>query len=212
MHSLNFRSTNVFVLVCVLAFSGCLGGPGKTPATRYYVLDSMYSKENKDPTVAVLKGATVGVGPIRLSQVLDRPQIIMRTSDNEIRVVDLERWAAPLNENMADVLVDNLSVLLPGGEILKFPWQVTIPLTYQVAMDITRFDGMPGGDVNLRARWGILSEDGKKVLLNKVSVLNEPIQGNTIAEMVSAQSRLLATFSHEIAEEIKRLGEQGAGQ
>jgi hypothetical protein len=108
---------------------------------------------------------------------------------------------------VANVMVDNLTALLPGTEILKFPWPVTIPVTYQVTMDITQFDGMPGGDVILKARWGILGENGKKVLANKQSMLNEPIQENTIAEMVSAQSRLLAKFSHEIAMEIKKLEE-----
>jgi uncharacterized lipoprotein YmbA len=212
MHPKTFRLTGAILLSCVLAFSGCLGGAGKTPATRYYILNSMYSAENKAQPVAVLKDTSVGVGPIRLSQVLDRPQIVMQTSDNEIRISDFERWAAPLNENMAGVIVDNLTVLLPGGEILKFPWQITIPITYQVVIDIMRFDGMPGGEAVLRARWGILGENGKKVLLNKVSVLNEAIQGNTIAEMVSAQSRLAAKFSRQIAEEIKRLEEQGGEQ
>lgn len=212
MHPKNFRLSGAVLLTCVLAFSGCLGGPGKTPATRYYVLNSIYSAETKAQPVTVLKNITVGVGPIRLSQVLDRPQIVMQTSDNEIRISDFDRWAEPLNENMASVVVDNLTVLLPGGQILKFPWQITIPITYQVVMDIMRFDGMPGGEAELRARWGILGENGKKVLLTKVSILNEPIQGNTVAEMISAQSRLVARFSRQIAEEIKRLEEQGSGQ
>jgi hypothetical protein len=79
-------------------------------------------------------------------------------------------------------------------------------------MDITRFDGMPGGNVDLRARWGILGENGKKVLSKGESVLTEPIGGDTIAEMVSAQSRLVAKLSHEIAVEIKRLEETRARQ
>jgi len=212
MHPNHFRLTNAVLLAFVLAFSGCFGGPGKTPATRYYILNSMYSAENKAQPVAVLKDITIGVSPIKLSQVLDRPQIVTRTSENEVRVADLERWAAPLQEIVTNVLVDNISALLPGAEILKFPWQATIPTTYQVVMDISRFDGMPGGDAVLRARWGILGEDGKKVLVNKQSILNEPIQGNTIAEMVSAQSRLVAKFSRQIAEEIKQIEEQGAGQ
>jgi uncharacterized lipoprotein YmbA len=212
MHPKKFRLTGAVLLPFVLAFSGCLGGAGKTPATRYYVLNSLYSAENKAQPVAALKNITVGVGPIRLSQVLDRPQIVMQTSDNEIRISDFERWAAPLDENMASVIVDNLTVLLPGGEILKFPWQITIPITYQVVMDFMRFDGIPGGEAMLRVRWGILGQDGKKVLVNKQSILNEPIKGNTIAEMVSTQSRLMVQFSREIAEEIKRLEEKGAGQ
>jgi uncharacterized lipoprotein YmbA len=212
MHPDNFRPTRAVLLALVLAFSGCLGGPGKTPATKYYVLNSIYSTENEAQPVTVLKDAAVGIGPIRLSPVLDRPQIIMRTGKNKIRVADFNRWAGPLHDNVADVVVENLTVLLPGGEILKFPWQITMPITYQVVMDITRFDGMPGANANLRARWGILGENGKKVLANKITVLHEPIRGNTIDEMVTAQSRLAAKLSREIAEEIKRLEEQRAGQ
>ena len=212
MHPVYFRPIHAVLIACVVAFSGCLGSPAKTPATRYYVLNSTYGVENKAQPVAVLKGASVGVGPLRLSKVLDRPQIIMRISDNEIRVVDLERWAAPLHEIVTNVLVDNLSASLPGAEILKFPWKATLPITYQVIVDITRFDGMPGGYVNLKTRWGILGENGKKVLANKKSVLNEPIQGNTIGEMVSAQSRLLERLSREIAVEIKGLEEKRSGQ
>ena len=212
MHPVYFRPMNAVLLCCALAFSGCLGSPAKTPAARYYVLNSTYGAENKAQPVTVLQDTTIGVGPITLSRVLDRPQIIMRTGENEIRVADLERWAAPLQEIVTNVLVDNLSAFLPGAEILKLPWPGTIPITYQVTMDITRFDSMPGGDVTLRARWAILGENGKKVLGNKQSVLNEPIQDNTIAEMVSAQSRLLARLSREIAGEIKKLEEQRVGQ
>ena len=210
MRSNHFRVVGIVLLAGLLALIGCLGGPSKTPPTRYYVLNSSSGAENKTAPDAQLKDAAVGVGPIKMSQVLDRPQIIMRTGKNEIRIANLERWAAPLHEMVANVMVDNLSALLPGAEILKFPWPVTIPITYQVTMDITQFDGMPGGDVILKARWGILGENGKKVLANKQSMLNEPIQDNTIAEMVSAQSRLLAKFSHEIAVEIKQLEEKKA--
>jgi uncharacterized lipoprotein YmbA len=212
MHPDNLRFTGAVLLGCVLAFSGCFGGPAKTPPTKYYVLNSVYGKANKVQPVAVLEGTAVGIGPINLSQILDRPQIVMRTSDNEIRVSDLERWAAPLKDNLADVVVDNLTVLLPGAEILKFPWQITIPITYQVAMNIMRFDGLPGGEAVLRARWSILGQNGKELLVNKVSVLNEPTHGNTIADLVFTQSRLAAAFSHEIAAEIKRLEDKGAAQ
>ena len=71
---------------------------------------------------------------------------------------------------------------------------------------------MPGGDVDLRARWSILGNNGRKVLSKAKSSFTEPIGGDTIAEMVSAQSRLVARLSLEIAEEIKRLEETTARQ
>jgi hypothetical protein len=206
----NFKLTIAILLAVALLFSGCLGGgPSRTPATRFYVLNSLYSAENKAELtpVAVLKDVAIGVGPLKLSQVLDRPQIILRTSHNEIRVADLDRWAAPLNENITNVLVDNLSALLSTGNILKFPWKARIPIDYQIVMDITRFDGMPGETVDLRARWGILRNDSN-ILSKGNSVLTEPIGEDSIPAMVSAQSRLLAKLSREIAEEIKRLEEK----
>jgi uncharacterized lipoprotein YmbA len=163
----NYRLTTAVLLTVALAFSSCLGDPSKTPATRFFVLNSLYSEENPNrpkPVADLEEDTLIGVGPIKLSQVLDRPQIIMRTSHNEIRVADLERWAMPLRENITNVLVDNLSALLSTGSILKFPWKATIPVDYQIVMDITRFDGRPAGNVDLRARWGILSENGAEVI------------------------------------------------
>ena len=214
MHENNCRLVTAALLALVLALSGCLGGPSPTPATRFYVLNSFHSAENPNPPEPVMvlgdEAASIGVGPIKLSQVLDRPQIILRTSHNEIRVADLDRWAAPLNELITNVMVDNLSALLSTGSILKFPWKTTLPVDYQIILEITRFDGMPGGNVDLRARWGILSK--KDVLANNRTVLTEPISGDTIAEMVSALSRLIGKLSYELAKEIKRLEETGARQ
>jgi uncharacterized lipoprotein YmbA len=213
MHPNKYRLTTAVLLSVALVFSSCLGGPGKSPATRFFVLNSLYSEENinqPEPVAVLEKNILIGIGPIKLSQALDRPQIILRTSQNEIRMADLERWAMPLRENFLNVLVDNLTALLLTGSILKFPWKASIPLNYQIVMEISRFDGMPGGNVDLRARWGILTADGETVLLKRKLALTELIGGDTIAEMVSAQSRLVAKLSHEIAEEIKQLEEKKA--
>ena len=215
MHRISKRLTTAALFALALVFNGCLGGPSPTPATRFYVLNSLYSEENvnrPEPVMDLEEDVSLGIGPIKLSQVLDRPQIVIRTSQNEIRVADLDRWAAPLNENIINVLTDNLSTLLSTGSILKFPWRTTLPIDYQIILEITRFDGMPGGAVDLRARWGILGDSGRKVYAKSKTALTEPIGGEKISEMVSAQSRLVAKLSLEIAEEIKRLENIKAGQ
>ena len=163
MRSNHFNVIGIVLLAGLLTFNGCLGGPSPTPATRFYVLNSIYNQENvsrPQPVINLDENVSLGIGPVRLSQVLDRPQIIMRTSQNEIRVADLDRWAAPLQENITNVLTDNLTTLLSTGSILKFPWKTTLPIEYQIVLEITRFDGMPGGNVDLRARWAILGENG----------------------------------------------------
>ena len=212
MYPINFKLTCGFLIVFMLVLGGCLGGGSQTPPTRFFVLNSLYTTANETKPVADLKKAIVVIGPITLTQVLDRPQIIIRQSDNEIRVSDLDRWAEPLRENLARVVVDNLAVLLSRGRLIRFPPAVSIPVVYQVIIEVTRFDGNPKDEVVLRARWAILGDNGDTVLIKQETVLNEPSKGDTIAEMVSAQSRLVARFSREIAEALKTLDEQRAGK
>jgi uncharacterized lipoprotein YmbA len=199
-------------MALMLVLSGCLGSGSQTPPTRFFVLNSLYTTENETQPVTDLKEVIVVIGPITLTQVLDRPQIIIRHSDNEIRVADLDRWAEPLRENLTRVVLDNLAVLLSSGSIIRFPPAVSIPVAYQIIIEVSRFDGNPKDGVVLRARWAILGDNGDTVLLDQQSVLNEPTKGDTIAEMVSAQSRLVAKLSRDIAEAIKTLEEQKAGQ
>jgi uncharacterized lipoprotein YmbA len=212
MYSNKLKLACAFQVALILVLGGCLGGGSQTPPTRYFVLNSLHTAQNKNHPVAELKDAIVVVGPLTLTQVLDRPQIIIRQSNNEIRVSDLDRWAEPLQENLTRVVVDNLAVLLSSGSVIRFPPARTIPVTYQIIIEVTRFDGNPKHEVVLRARWGILGDKGDSVLLEQESVLNEPSNGETTAEMVSAQSRLVAKFSREIAEAIKTLEEQRAGK
>jgi uncharacterized lipoprotein YmbA len=210
MYSNNYKFRSAVLIAFMLVLSACLGGGSQAPPTRYYVLNSLYTAENKNQPVADLNEAVIVIGPLTLTQVLDRPQIIIRHSDNEIRVSDLNRWAAPLHENFVRVVVDNVAVLLSRGRVIRFPPPRSLPVDYQVIMEVTRFDGKPGDEVVLRSRWAIFGNNSKTVLLKQQSVLNEPTGGDTIAEMVSAKSRLVAKFSRDIAEAIKTLEEQKA--
>ena len=212
MYPNNFKLACAFQMALMLVLGGCLGGGSQTPPTRYFVINSLYTTESKTQPLTDLKEAIVAIGPLTLSQVLDRPQIIIRHSDNEIRIADLDRWAEPLRENLIRVVLDNLAVLLSSGRIIRFPPAVSIPVTYQIIIEVSRFDGNPKDGVVLRARWSILGDNGNTVLLEQQSVLNEPTKGDTIAEMVFAQSRLVAKLSRDIAEAIKTLEEQRAGQ
>lgn len=86
MHPNNFKLACAVPLILLLGLSACLGGGSKAPATRYYVLNSLYTAEKETQPVVDLKEAIVVIGPLTLTQVLDRPQIIIRQSDNETRI------------------------------------------------------------------------------------------------------------------------------
>jgi uncharacterized protein len=199
----------ILVLISAsLLLGGCLPGLGPTEPTKFYMLNSLYTLDPNAQPVARLGDRTVAVGPIDMAEYTDRPQIITRSVENEVQMGDFHKWAEPLKNNFFRVLADNLSILLDTDRIVTFPWKRSTFVDYQVAVDVTRFDGNPGNSAMLRARWMIFGDDGRKLLLSKHLTLTEPINGSAIADLVSAQSRILVQFSRQIAESIRTLADQ----
>ncbi|MEJ2164059.1 MAG: PqiC family protein [Desulfobacterales bacterium] len=203
---------NRFVLVVLMPagllflLTGCLA-PAKSSPTRFYILTSIYSEKVKPAPVADLKNAAIGVGPVRVSGKLDRPQIVTSTGDNEIRLSDFADWGDSLGAGFSRVLAENLSYLLNTTNVSIFPWLQAIQTDYQVTVDLTDFIGTPGGDVMLRAWWTIFGENGRTELLKRFTILSEPVEGDDIAAMVQTQSRMLEMLSRQIAETIKALSQ-----
>jgi uncharacterized lipoprotein YmbA len=187
---------------------GCLG-PAKSRPTRFYVLTSLYSVKTRPAPVADLKNVAIGVGPVRISGKLDRPQIVTGTGGNEIRLSEFAEWGDPLGGGFARVLAENLSYLLNTANVAIFPWLQATQTDYQVTVDVTDFIGTPGGDVLLRAWWTIFGENGRTELLRRNANLVEPVAGDDIAAMVKVQSRTVEVLSRQIAEAIKALSMGG---
>jgi hypothetical protein len=134
---------------------------------------------------------------------LDRPQVVTRVSDNEIKLDEFSRWAEPLKESFYTVLVGNLSTLLSNEKIIKTSHNLGTPLTLRVGVEVLQFDGTLGGDVVLSVKWGLFGEGGKTLLMAKRSSFKEPTGAATYEALVAAQSRAVAAFSREIAEGIR---------
>jgi uncharacterized lipoprotein YmbA len=138
---------------------------------------------------------------------LDRTDIVIRDSQNQIRLADFSQWAGPLHENLSRVLAENLSVLLTTHRVGIFPGTRGMSFDFNVTVNITRFDGIPGEKADLRARWGILGKNREEVLFESHSVLSRPTANDSMEALIAAESRTLADLSQEIAEAIKTLAE-----
>jgi hypothetical protein len=203
-----FRLLSVILFAVLLIMGGCaLMGKGTQQPTKSYVLHSLYSEETKPQPVTDLHDAGILVGPIRMALYLDRSDVVIRNSQNKIEIADFSMWAGPLRENFSRVLAENISVLLATDRVGIFPGSTATPFDYNVHLNVTRFDGTPGGKTNLRARWVILDKTRKKILFEKHSLLSQTTDGDSIEAMVAAQSQTVVDLSREIAEAIKALSE-----
>jgi hypothetical protein len=193
-----------FALVVLL--SGC----GYSPPSSFYLLQSMPGIEKVKQTSSTRQGLTICVGPVMLPKYLDRPQIVTITGTSEVKLASFHRWAEPLQDNFTGVLAENLSQLLGTDRIIIFPRESASSSDYQIIVTVIRFDGEPGGNAVLSARWRIYGEGGKQELVSKKTDISEPAGAQGYEALVSAQSRTIIALSKEIAGAIKALGERAA--
>jgi len=173
----------------------------------FYVLSSLTGTGGTHETASEKRQVTIGIRPVELPAYLDRQQIVTRVSANELHLAGFDEWAEPLEDNFTRVLMENLSILLPTDSFIILHTRGPEPADYQVQVEVIRFDGRLGGDASLLARWTILGEDNKKLLLTRKSSFKEATGGPSYEALVAAQSRTVEALSREIAGTIKGLSE-----
>jgi hypothetical protein len=197
-----FLRFSAFILcIFLLILTGC----ASTKPSKFFVLSSLSTSDKAQQVASSGNGVSIGVGPLKLPDHLNRPQIVTRTSQNELKITQFNRWAGSLREDFSLVLAENLSILLSTDRVVVIPWRRSIQIDYQVAVDVVRFDGALGENVLLKANWTIFGEGGKKAILMRASNIKEETDGRGYDEYVAAQSRALAELSQEIAYAIKSI-------
>jgi len=187
------RITVILVIVALTGLAGC----GRTGPSRFYTLGALSANTFQKNTE---KGLSVCVGPVEISDYLERPQIVTRSSQNEIQLAEFDKWAGSLKNNIARVLAGNLSALLDTDQVSVFPWRAPVPAQYQVSVQVNGLDAIPGEKVWIDAQWMILGQKGRKLVRSERTRLSLPVAKKDYAAIVAAQSRLLDSLSREIAE------------
>jgi uncharacterized lipoprotein YmbA len=196
------RALAVILVIAAIFLGGC-----RSQSPRFYSLIPMQEDQVIPKRKSPAQNAVVGIGPVKLADYLDQSMLVTRTGDNQAVKAEFDRWVGSLKDNFINVLADNIGFLLPTERIYLYPWRVSVPIDYQVVLDIVRCDGRLGDAVWLEVRWSIVGGPEKKLLKTHRSSIREPVNGADYAALVAAQSRALAKFSQEIVEAI-----QGAGK
>ncbi|MDQ6964512.1 MAG: PqiC family protein, partial [Mariprofundales bacterium] len=145
---------------------------------------------------------SVEVNELRLPKYLDRPQIVSRSSANQLNVEEHNQWAGKLRDNMMRMLAKNLSNLLGSSQIVIAPYRPSEPSAVRVMVEILRFERMADGVIYLDAQWRLSSGRDSRSLVTRISHLQSGRGSSNIAESVEEMSTLFAQFSREIAVEI----------
>lgn len=192
--------------ILMLAAAGC----GTTGPTKFYVMNALAGSETFAPAVMARTGIAVGVGPVRIPEYLDRLQIVTRSTMSSLQLAEFERWAEPLDKSIPRILAENLSALLGSDQVAIHPWPSALQVDYQVIVEVNRLDGTLGQAALLDARWTLLADKGKRIVVRKNSTISEPMGGSSYEGLVMAQSRALAQLAKEIATALIETHQDGA--
>jgi uncharacterized lipoprotein YmbA len=178
-----------------------IGGCANTRPAKFYTLNSISNPNEGQPE----RDLSIEVGPVEIPDYLDRPHLVTRTSQNELRISDFHKWAGSLNDDISRVIVENLSSLLSSDNVYIYPWAQSIPVSYRVRVKVNRFEGVLGEQVVLKAYWSIYGENGKQLLARDSSGFYEDTGKGGYNDTVAAMSRAIEKLSSEIADAIRSL-------
>jgi uncharacterized lipoprotein YmbA len=204
---LEVRRAAIASTVCVFMI---LGGCGATSGSRFYTLTPVRPTGATAVTAASDGSILLGIGPVTIADYLDRPQIVTRTSQNELLLSEFNRWAGSLQSDTGRVLRENLDILLAGDGMSVTSWRRGIPSVYRVSVDVSRFEATADMVVVLKAQWAVFAGDGAGVLLVRESDIREAVQGGGIEPVVTAMGRALAGLSREIAQGVRGVARAAA--
>ena len=174
-----------------------------TPASRFYTLNATMSRAAESSSLAVV------VGPVSVPAAVDRPQIVVSTSPNQVRVDDFNRWASPLQSNISRVVADNLGSILGTPRVTVFAQALSGTADYQAAVEVQNFGSALGEAATLDAVWTVRRVKDGKLQMGRTTV-REPASERGYDALAAAHSRAVARLSQDIADAVRAL--DGLGQ
>jgi len=197
-----------FVLLVLLAFVLVLNNScGRSRPSRFYVLiPTVEAKASPAQGEGEsIDSISIGIGPVKFSDYLQRPQILSQTKANELEYAEYDRWAEPLDHNFARVVAENLSNLVPAAHVFVFPWRGSAGVQYSVTFEVLRFSEGADGKVTLIVLWSIYDEEEIKLISRKKSTFTHPgPRGDETyyQELAGIMSRMVEDLTREIAKEL----------
>jgi uncharacterized lipoprotein YmbA len=91
---------NIILSLLLLVLSGC----ASTEPSRFYILSSLHGTEAEQVQEESEQGIAIGVGPVKIPAHLNRPQIVTRTSQNELKLAEFDKWAGSFKDVLSKMV------------------------------------------------------------------------------------------------------------
>jgi len=189
------RRLAALATACTLAV---LAASCSSPPSKFYTLSAVASSGSATSQLSIV------VGPVSVPPTIDRPQIVVTTSANQVALDEFNRWASSVSDNLASVVADNLAALLGTNRVAVSAQTVSTDFDYRVQIDVRNFESAPGKYAALDAFWAVRRVKDGKLQTGRTNVREDTPDG-TYDALAAAHSRAVGRLSQDIADAVRML-------
>jgi uncharacterized lipoprotein YmbA len=187
----------LLLLAAILA--GCA-----SPEPRYYTLASGPAIDaTAAPNAAQSKQPVlIEVLPVRVPERLNRSNLLLDKGGGRLRLMELDRWSAPLPDELRDALSQRLQASL--GALDSYPRGASGGMpSYRVAVEVLRMDAEPGARTSAVFNWTVQRFPDRKVTSGRTQA-ELPTPGG-VDSVVAAYRQVVSNTAGDIAAAIRTL-------
>ena len=189
---------HIAFMIFIFLLAGCVSVP-TSPTPRFYMLQSL-AKDRLPGEFNGVSDFVVAVGPIKIPEYQDRPQIVTQDRNGMLSFAQFDRWGESLDQGMQRVIAENLTVMLPKAVFGIFPCNHAIPVRYQVIAEIIKLDSDINGAVSLAVQWSVIDAKSNKMLFTQRSEFRQETDPHSYHGLAQALSVECDYLSRKIAE------------
>jgi uncharacterized lipoprotein YmbA len=169
---------------------GCAGQPD-----RFYALSTL----PEAPPARASSYTTHVILAVSVPPVVDRRQMVIHTSSDQVVILEHDRWAAPLSELVSQTLARDIERRRPDVLVADRAFSSAAPVRARV--DIVEMTARRGGQAIVEAHWRIVDTTAKSDDLGG-EVFAAPLDGENYAAVAQAFSTDLAALADRLTQRL----------
>jgi len=173
-------------------------GCSSTPPAHFYTLSPTSTP------AASSSELSVAVGPVAVPASVDRPQIVVSLGPNSVWLDEFNRWAAPLQDDIARVVAENLVAMLGTPRVARASQPVSAGFSYRAVIAVESFESVPGEAARLDAVWTVSRSADGTTQTGRTTVREQTTEKGYEA-LAAAHSRAVGKLSRDIADAVSTL-------
>jgi uncharacterized lipoprotein YmbA len=173
-----------------------------SPPASFYTLSVVQEK-----AAAHSSSVSIAVGPVSIPETVDRPQMVLQAGPNEVTIDEYNRWAAPIQDGIQRVVMENLSQLLGTSRVYRFPRGPVNTPDYRIELEVLRFESTLGEGTFLDVVWTVRGSAKGEIRTGRTTS-RQTVANKSYEALAGAHSKAFGVLSGDVANAVRSLEHQ----